>query len=407
MTDSFDNIKQVKINAPNTESNAWSTEKVDEWIYQEQMGLEHPHGSPFSYGAIGFRKGNIVFKYTEDEINEIRKCKKDINYFADKYAFAMTDDGVAKINLYGFQRDILKNLQDHRFSIICASRQIGKTVTSSIFLTWFVCFHFDKNIMIVANKGATVKEIIDKVKVVYENLPFFLKPGIITNNVGSMKFDNGSRFIGQNTSKTPGLGFTIHLLYADEFAHIQPNIINDFYRSIFPTMSSSKMSRMIITSTANGMNKFYEIYSKAVKGENDFHPMKIDWDAVPGRDEAWKQAEIANLGSEEEFKQEYENQFFSDSQMALDRYTMKKLMKYSDNYIWTDIAELEDEGIRYNNLIWDKSYASFYFSPFDRFVLSVDISSGTGKDYSVITIFKVEPKSLAKIRTMRRYDDEA
>ncbi len=414
--DILDGIKQVKLANTKQYDNTkkvdqqiqfiWDSQKVEQWLEDYRNGIDGDHGSPFESGEIGYRKGNLNFRYSEEEIEEIKRCKADINYFADKYCFAMTDDGIVKIDLYPFQRNILKTFQDNRYTCLLASRQVGKTISSSFFITWFMCFHYEKNCMIVANKGSTVKEIIDKIKSVYENLPFFLKPGIIIDNVMSMKFDNGCRFVGQNTTKTPGLGFTIHLLYADEFAHIPPNIIKIFYKSIFPTLSSSKTSRIIVTSTANGMNKFYEIYQGAVEGKNDYAPLKIDWDAVPGRDEAWKQREIANIGSEEEFRQEYENQFFSDSQMALDRITMKKISKFQTNYIWQEIDELEDEGIRYDKLVWDPKYRDFDFSMDDKFIISVDISEGAGKDYSVINIFKVEEQSLAKIKTMRKFDDE-
>lgn len=300
--------------------------------------------------------------------------------------------------------DCTINSSDHRF--YTNDILSHNTVSSSFFITWYLSFNIDKNCLIVANKGATVKEIIDKIKIVYENLPFFLKPGILINNVMSMKFDNGCRFMGQNTSKTPGLGFTIHLLYADEFAHIPSNIINHFYRSVFPTLSSSKISRAIITSTAYGMNKFYEIYTGAVKGENEFNPIRVDWFDYPGRDEDWKQKEIANLGSQEEFRQEYENQFFSDSQMAIDRWTMQRLARIKKKYEWYYLDEFEYEGVNYNNLIWDSKYRDFTFNKLDKFLLSIDTASGAGKDFSVINIFKVEPLSLAKIRTLRNYEDE-
>ena len=194
-----------------------------------------------------------------------------------------------------------------------ASRQIGKTVTSSIFIAWYLCFHYDRNVMVVANKLATTSEIVDKIRIVMKNLPFFMKPGIQSGGVTGMRFDNGNRLFSQATTKTAAIGFTIHLLFADEFAHIHPNFLLPFYRSIYPTLSSSKVSRMIVCSTPNGMNLFYEIYQGAQQGLNAFHPIRVDWWQVPGRDEAWKKREIANLGNEELFNQEYGNQFLASS----------------------------------------------------------------------------------------------
>jgi hypothetical protein len=229
----------------------------------------------------------------------------------------MTDEGIQQITLRPYQEDMLEGFQDNRFVVMLASRQIGKTVTSSIFIAWYLCFHFDRNVMIVANKMATTTEIVDKVKTIIKNLPFFIKPGCTSAGATGMRFDNGCRLYSQATTKTAAIGFTIHLLYADEFAHIHPNFLQQFYRSIYPTLSSSKISRIIISSTPNGMNLFYELYTGALEGKNSYHPIRVDWWQVPGRDEKWKAQEIANLGSEELFNQEYGNQFLASSRLLL------------------------------------------------------------------------------------------
>jgi hypothetical protein len=179
------------------------------------------------------------------------------------------------------------------------------TITSSIFLLWYLLFNFEKNAMIMANIGDTAAELMDKIKVIMKGLPFFLKPGLVVYNVMTMKFDNGCRIMAKTTTKTSSIGYTIHMLYMDEFAHINPNFINQFFKSVYPTISSSQIARVIITSTPNGMNKFWELYKGAVEGENEFNPIRVEWWQVPGRDEEWKKKEIAALGSEEDFNQEY------------------------------------------------------------------------------------------------------
>lgn len=179
------------------------------------------------------------------------------------------------------------------------------TITSSIFLLWYLLFNFEKNAMIMANIGDTAAELMDKIKVIMKGLPFFLKPGILIYNVMTMKFDNGCRIMAKTTTKTSSIGYTIHMLYMDEFAHINPNFINSFFKSVYPTISSSLISRVIITSTPNGMNKFWEIYKGAIDGDNEFNPIRVEWWQVPGRNEEWKKKEIATLGSEEDFNQEY------------------------------------------------------------------------------------------------------
>ena len=200
-----------------------------------------PTQHPFYDNNPNLRKGNIVFKYTEHELKEITKCAKDIVYFADNYCTVMTDHGLQTIKLRKYQKEMLKQFQAERFNICLASRQVGKTICSSIFIAWYVLFNYDKNALILSNKGATTREIIDKGKTILEHMPFFLKPGVIKWDVFNSKFDNGCRIIGQSTTKKAAIGFTIHLLFMDEFAHIPQNFVNTFYENVYPTVSASSL----------------------------------------------------------------------------------------------------------------------------------------------------------------------
>lgn len=284
------------------------------------------------------------------------------------------------------------------------------SITSAIFLVWYLLFNYDKNAMILANVGDTAEELMDKVKAIVRGLPFFLKPGMVVNNVMSMKFDNGCRAIAKTTTKTSAIGFTIHFLYMDEFAHIHPNFIESFFRSTYPTVSSSKVSRIIITSTPNGMNKFYDLYKDAVEGNNTFFPLRVDWWQIPGRDDEWKQKEIANLGSEELFNQEYGNQFLSSSSLLLDSKDLKKVKEAGVEYVWREISCLSDRGLNYEYLTW---HPKFDYDqpqgPGKRYVLSVDIASGNKGDFTVVNIFKVIPLPRPVIELMQESDfnDEA
>jgi hypothetical protein len=304
----------VEIQEELLESNYWNTKKVNEILYKaEEEGLDFKSvDNPFHDSDPSLKRANILYEYTREEILEIEKCSKDAVYFS-KYCQVMTDDGLQYIKLRDYQVSVIREYQANRFNVFLAPRQVGKSITSAVILVWYLLFNHDKNAMILANVGSTAEELMDKIKAIIKGLPFFLKPGIIVNNVMSMKFDNGCRAIAKTTTKTSAIGFTIHFLYMDEFAHIHPNFIESFFRSTYPTVSSSKVSRIIITSTPNGMNKFHDIYQGAVSGENSFNPVRVDWWQVPGRDEKWKNEEIANLGSEELFNQEYGNQFLSSS----------------------------------------------------------------------------------------------
>lgn len=374
----------------NQESFAWTSTKVEQLMIAIEEGYK-PSQTPFYEGNPNLKKGNIVFEYSQDEINEIKRCAKDIVYFANTYCTVMTDDGLQRIKLRPYQERMLRQFAAERFNICLASRQIGKTICSSIFIAWYSLFNFDKNSLILSNKGATTREIIDKGKVILEHLPFFLKPGVLKWDVMASKFDNGCRIIGQSTTKKAAIGFTIHLLFMDEFAHIPANFINTFYENVYPTVSASAKSKVIITSTPWGFNKFYDIYSEAEKGENEYTPFRVDWWDVPGRDQAWMEREVANLGSEEAFNRQYGNQFIEGSSLLLSPDSIKKLIKSQKEYVFRDIPELEDISIDYRNMLWDPDFnLDDAEEDTNYWLFSVDLAEGNGGDYSVINIFKIE-----------------
>ena len=225
---------------------------------------------------------------TPEEITEYIKCKTDIKYFAQKYCKIKIEDGSIKnLKLRDYQIDIIE-LYQNRKSILCGSRQIGKTINAAITMLHFVTFNNDKNIMIVANIASTTIEIVDKIKSIYVHLPFFLKVGIKNWNQRTMIFENGCRIKTAARSRTPAIGFTIDFLYLDEFAHIPSNIIEPYYQAVYPVVSAIENSKIIITSTPNGMNLFYRLLTDAERPEGDpqknqFKALRIYWYQVPGR----------------------------------------------------------------------------------------------------------------------------
>ena len=369
---------------------SWSSESVEQLMFAIEEGYK-PASTPFYEGNPNLRKGNIVFNYSSAEIKEIKKCAKDIVYFANTYCTVMTDHGLQTINLRPYQEDMLRQFQAERFNVCLASRQVGKTICSSIFIAWYSVFNFDKNSLILSNKGATTREIIDKGKTILEHLPFFIKPGTLKWDVFNSKFDNGCRIIGQTTTKKAAIGFTIHLLFMDEFAHIPANFVDTFYENVYPTVSASTNSKVIITSTPNGFNKFYDIYNAADRGLSEYVPFRVDWWDVPGRDDAWAKQEIANLGSDEAFNRQYGNQFIAGSSLLLGADSLKKLTTNQIEFIHKEVVEFEDEDVDYAGLLWDPEFNLDDAEEDENYwCFSVDIAEGTRGDYSIINIFKIE-----------------
>jgi len=268
----------------------FTTKLVDDATYKINDGISLKRfQNPWLKSEVGIRRAGVVFKMTPDEQSEYIKCALDVHYFTEKYCQTKTEDGsITFINLRDYQKEILDNFVNNRFNILMASRQVGKTVSSAIFILHTILFNNDKNVMIVANKGDTAVEIIDKIKSIYTLLPFFLKPGIKVWNQKSVSFDNGCRIKTATRTKTPAIGFTIDVLFLDEFAHIPANIIVPYYTAAFPVTSAVQNSKIIITSTPNGMNLFHKLLTDAERPEgdpqrNNYKAMRVYWHQVPGR----------------------------------------------------------------------------------------------------------------------------
>jgi hypothetical protein len=260
-----------------------ATDKINDGIVVKR------YQNPWLKSEVGLRRAGASFKMTPDEQQEYVRCALDVHYFTEKYCKVKTEDGsINNILLRDYQKEMLDNFVNNRFSILMASRQVGKTISSSIFMLHTILFNNDKNIMIVANKGDTAVEIVDKIKSIYSLLPFFLKPGIKTWNQKSLTFENGCRIKTSARTKTPAIGFTIDVLYLDEFAHIPSNIIEPYYTAAFPTVSAVQNSKIIITSTPNGMNLFHRLLIDAERPDgdplkNNYKAMRVYWYQVPGR----------------------------------------------------------------------------------------------------------------------------
>lgn len=336
-----------------------------------------------------------------------------------------------------------KNYRCFMFDVTVASKdQLYNTngilshnsIITAIFMTWYLLTNIEKNILIVSQSGSKVKELMSKIEVILKALPFYMKPGMITNNVMTKVFDSGCKLVAETTTDKSGASFTIHLLYADEFALVHHSYINEFFRTIFPTLSSSDISRMIITSTPRGMNKFYEIYNSAIKSENRFNPIRVDWyevplsekellkrghskeeikemqknGTVPYRDDEWKAIQVGDLGSEEDFNQEFGNQFLAGNQLLFQSSVLKRLKRYQTKFIHHDIEIFDAADIPYEGLLtWHPKFDEMnIINQACQFAFTIDLGDGNGGDYSVINIFQVLPMSKKEIDQMQVYTEE-
>jgi hypothetical protein len=377
----------------------WTTEKINQLIEDINGGVKDIRKlgmSPFKDNDINLRRENLPFEYTPEEIEELSKCKSSLIYFAVNYCVIQTNNGRMLVRdaggLRDFQNQILKAYKENNLNILMASRQTGKTVTSAIFILWFLLFHPDKTALCVADNFTTTKELIDKFKISLEGLPFFMKPGIEVVNASTVKFDSNSRLVGRTTTKKSGIGLSVNLLYIDEFAHINEANLDEFYRAIFPTVTADPNGRIIITSTPNGKNKFWEIWTDAIDKKSSFYPLRVDWWQISGRDEEWKKKKIADLGSEEDFNQEYGLQFYSSDQLLLNSRDLRKLDIIKQNYRNHSLF-LKEDLFHFNEyLFFHKNYLNKnpedFKTDLSNYVFSIDTADGIGGDYSVLNIYK-------------------
>lgn len=256
-------------------------------------------------GNILLKRAGQNIEWTPELIKEYMKCEKDPIYFIETYMKIISDDGLVGFKLYPYQKKMIRSFAENRFNIVTTARQAGKSTTTCGFILWFIIFNSEKTVALLANKGDTAREILGKVHFGYQHLPKWLQQGVEKWNEGSMELENNSRVIASATSADAIRGYSIDLLFIDEAAHIDN--WQEFFTSVFPTISSRKSSKVVLVSTPNGLNHFYKTWALALEGKNGYTPIKVDWREVPGRDEEWKQKMLEGLNFDlEKFAQENE-----------------------------------------------------------------------------------------------------
>lgn len=328
------------------------------------------------------KKDGLQTSFSADEIEEYVKCMNDPIYFAEKYVKVISlDSGLVPFKPYEYQKKMFKQFNDNRFNIVLACRQSGKSISSVIYILWYAIFNSEKTVAILANKGSTAREMLSRITLALENLPFFLQPGCKALNKGSIEFSNNSKIVAAATTGSSIRGLSVNLLFLDEFAFVEN--ANEFYTSTYPVVSAGKETKVIITSTANGIgNIFCGLWEGSQKGKNEFTPFRVDWYDVPGRDEAWKAMTIANT-SELQFEQEFGNSFIGTSNTLISSNALLGLQMH----------------------LPDKSYrgVNYYEDPQrdHQYVMTVDVSKGRGQDYSTFTVIDSTFGNFRQVATYR------
>lgn len=323
-------------------------------------------------------------EYTLAQIMEIKRCSEDVFYFLENYVKITTADAeVVPFKLYPYQNDFIKAMEDNRLVVLLSARQTGKTTSVAAYALWKILFNESFKILILAHKQSMAKEVLDRIKNFYEHIPFWMQHGIVECNKTQIELVNKSRITCSATTADAGRGSANSLVISDEFAAVKKNVADDFMSSVFPSISSGKKTQLVILSTAKGFNHFYHIYDGAVKKKNSFHPIKVNWRSIPGRDKKWEQSQRELLG--DRFEEEHECSFLGTSNTLLSTDLIKKVESQLQNPLTTNNnLKIFEEPIK------EKSY-----------IVTVDVAEGVDNDYSVANVFKVEQNQYIQTAVFR------
>lgn len=317
------------------------------------------------------KRANTSIQFTEEQIIEFLRCKEDPVYFAKKYIkIVNVDDGLVNFKMWPFQERLVTNFHKNRFNICKMPRQVGKTTTVVSYLLHYIVFNDNVNVGILANKASTSREILSRLQLSYENLPKWMQQGIVSWNKGSLELENGSKIIAASTSASAVRGMAFNIIFLDEFAFVPNHIADDFFASVYPTISSGKSTKVIIVSTPKGMNHFYRMWHDAERNKSQFVTTEVHWSEVPGRDEEWKAQTIANT-SEEQFRAEHLCEFLGSIGTLINPSKLKTLV-YDDPITRSKGLDVYEEPIEEHN-----------------YLITVDVARGIGNDYSAFVVFDI------------------
>lgn len=330
------------------------------------------------------KRNGVRVDWTPELIREYKLCRDDIEYFARKYVKIINlDKGLIKIEPYPYQVDMWNLFRENRFSVILAARQSGKSIGYVVFILHSIIFNKDYKIALLANKGATSRQILARVILALENLPFFLQPGVKSLNKGSVEFETDSTVYSASTSKDAIRGDSVNMVILDEFAFVEND--TEFMTSTYPVITAGTSTKIIIVSTANGIgNQFYKIWTSSLNNTNDYVNLRVDWWDVPGRNEEWKRQTIANT-SPEQFDQEFGNNFIGAANTLISPNAIINIVKRPP------IFKTENDCL----LIYEKPIE------YHKYIMTVDVSKGRGKDYHTFNIIDISTNPYKQVAVFR------
>ena len=334
-------------------------------------------------GNPNLKRANVAQSWTKEQLQEYQSCMEDPLYFIQNYVRIVSlDEGLVPFKMYDFQKEMVGTFHKNRFTICKLPRQSGKSTTIISYLLHYVLFNDSVNVAILANKAATARDLLGRLQLAYEHLPKWLQQGVMAWNKGSLELENGSKILASSTSASAVRGGSYNIIFLDEFAYVPANVAEQFFSSVYPTISSGKTTKVMIVSTPHGMNMFYKLWVDAEEGRNTYVPIEVHWSEVPGRDEAWKAETIKNT-SEAQFNTEFECEFLGsiDTLISPSKLRVMTYREPKQSNAGLDVHIPPQQGHTY--------------------VLTADVSRGTSNDYSAFCVFDVTQmpyKLVAKFR---------
>ena len=326
----------------------------------------------------------VQVDWTPETVEEYKKCMESPLYFIKNYVeIVHVDKGLVKFDMWDFQEDMINKFHNERFVICKMPRQTGKSTTIISYLLHYVLFNAEVNVAILANKGATARELLSRLQLAYEHLPKWLQQGVTVWNKGNIALENGSKILASATSGSAVRGSSFNIIFLDEFAHVPNTIAESFFTSVYPTISSGETTKVFIVSTPLGLNMFYKMWVDAEEKRNSYVPIEVHYSQVPGRDDKWRQETIKNT-SETQFNQEFLCEFIGSTHTLIHPSKLRTMVFKKPTFSRNGIDVYEQPMKKAN------------------YCMVVDTSQGKGQDYSAFSVFDI---SQIPYRQVAKYRD--